>query len=887
MENLTGLSKGEAEKRLEKYGHNELTRKKKRSTFSILISQFTDFVVILLLIAALVSALLDKTFPWGHEESMVDAIAIVAIVLFNGIFGFIQEYKAEEAIEALKRMVSPKARVIRDGEIVVIPVKNIVPGDVIVVETGDLIPADAKLISVSNLSVNEAPLTGESVAVRKDTDEKNKIFMGTMATYGRGVAEVTGTGMNTEIGEIANLVQETEKEKTPLQEELDSVGKKLGIGAVLVSVIIFLVGIFVQQQPIFPMFLIAVALAVAAIPEGLPAIVTISLALGLQRMSKKSAVIRKLKAVETLGSANVICSDKTGTLTKNAMTVKKIYLNEKYIDVSGTGYNPEGEFTIEGKSFKVEGDLERLLRVGMLCNNSHLVNEEGRWKIIGDPTEGSLQVLAAKAGLWYNEIKEKYENIAELPFDSERKRMSTLEQHKNTKYVNCKGAPEAILGSCNRILENGKVRKITSKDKKRITKANENLTKDAFRTLGFAYKEFERKKLDVNIDEVERNLIFVGLVGMIDPPRPEVKHSIEKCKSAGIKVVMITGDHKLTAIAIAKELGIYKEGDKAFTGEDLEGMGGDDLKKVADSATVYARVSPKHKLDIMNALKEHKYIVAMTGDGVNDAPALMRSDIGVAMGITGTDVSKESADMVLIDDNFATIVSAVEEGRIIYNNIKKAVFYLVSANIGEIVTIFFATIGGLATPLLPLQLLWVNILTDGFPALALSVDPATENIMQRPPRSKESHILSKKNLMKLGFLGAIIGGVTLAMFMLYYDTGVMHARSVAFTTLVVLELILVFSIRTEEFFLKHIHQNKYLILAIIFSILLQFTALYIPEVRAVMFSCSSDQVASGECAQAALSANELINIFLASLVPIFLLEIYKVFTRKRKNYSKS
>ncbi len=806
-----GLTEKEAAGILREYGRNELKELKKESLLKKFIKQFMQFMVILLIIAAIVAGFLGE---------IVDSVMIFIIVIMLGVLGFVQEYKAEKSFEALKKLTAPRARVIRDGTIKMIDVHEIVPGDLILLEVGDRIPADGKVVESISLAVDEAALTGESVPVRKDTKNISKIFMGTIVTSGRGKAVIESTGMNTEIGKIAEMVQTVEEEETPLEIHLEKMGKQLTIGVIVLSAVIFLIGVLSGVEP-FTMFLTSVSLAVAAIPEWLPAVVTIALALGVQKMSKRHAIVRKLKSVETLGSANIICTDKTGTLTKNEMTVKKIYVNNQIIKVSGSGYEPKGDFTHNGREIPVKDELELILRAGALCNSSHLKQDpdEG-WSIIGDSTEGALIVAAEKAGMRQNDLLKKWPEVGELPFDSDRKRMSTLHKGK-TAYL--KGAPESILEISSKIIENGKVRKLTSADKKRITETNDSLTSKGYRALAMGYKEFDRAKFD--LDRVESSIIFVGLVGMIDTPREEVKPALDLCRTAGIRVMMITGDHPLTAKTIAEELGIGNG--KVITGEQINKMSDREFSDALDSVSIFARVSPAHKLRIVTVLDQKGYVVAMTGDGVNDSPALKKADIGVSMGITGTDVAKESSDLILTDDNFATIVAAVEEGRGIYENIRKTLAFLVSGNLVEIAVIFIAVIAGMPLPLIAIQILWINLVTDGLPAIALSADPIDKSVMYKAPRKKHESIWNGMGPFIIEY-PIIITLIILATFSLLQEDLIL-AQTMAFTMIVMFEKVQAFACRSlEKPIIRHILANKWLVYATILTIILHLAILYVP-----------------------------------------------------------
>ncbi len=810
-----GLKQEEAEERLKQYGPNEIKEGKKVSPFQIFVGQFKSVVVWILIIATLISAFLKE---------FVDATVIVIILILIAILGFVQEYRAERAIEALKKMASLKATVIRNGEKSDIDSKNLAIGDIIILETGDKVPADSRLIEVFNLQTQEAALTGESQAVKKNTnildqktsiaDRKNMVFSSTIVVSGRAKAVVVLTGMNTEIGKIAKLIEEVKPEPTHLQKKLDNLGKWISILTVVIAVIVFVTGLILHENSFLDMLVFSVALAVAAIPEGLPAVVTISLSLGTQRMLKRNALIRRLPSVETLGAVTVICTDKTGTLTVNEMTVKKIFVNAKIIDVTGSGYEAKGQFLHKNKSVGND-DIEMLLKIGALNNNSELKDK----CIIGDPTEGALIVSAAKAGFVHEDLEMEYPRTDEIEFTSERKLMTTVHNHHGEKIAFVKGAPEVVLGLCNYIYIDGMAKKLTEDDKKEILDINNEFANNALRVLGFAYKTLT----DSN---PERNLIFVGLQGMIDPARDEVKLAIEKCKKAGIKVIMITGDHEITAKAVAKEIGLNG---KAVTGQHIDQI--KNLEDWVEEVAIFARVNPEHKIKIVDALKKKGHIVAMTGDGVNDAPALKKADIGIAMGITGTDVSKEASAMILTDDNFASIVNAIEEGRGIYDNIKKYVEYLLSSNLGEILTIFIAGILGMGLPVVTIQILWINLVTDGFPALALSVDPNEPNIMLRAPKNPKENIITKFMTIRMLITGAVMMICTLVIFKAYNPkSNLIYAQTMAFTTLVILQMYNVLNTKSEKtsLFRLGFFSNRYLILAIISSVLLQFAVIYTP-----------------------------------------------------------
>jgi Ca2+-transporting ATPase len=810
-----GLSNSEADHRLHKYGLNELKVEKGISPFKIFLQQFTSPLVWLLIVALVISIFLK-------EE--VDAIVIGAIIVLNAFLGFIQEYKAEKSIEALKKMASPKAKVIRGGKEMKIDSTQVVPGDLIVLETGDKVPADSRIVEVHELQTQEGPLTGESQPVSKIVevlkegtalaDRTNMVYSSTIISEGRGKAIVTATGMNTQVGKIATMIQEAHETLTPLQKKLRDLGKYLTVAVVLVAIVVFLAGVFTGKEPTI-MFLTAIALAVAAIPEGLPAVITISLALGVQRMVKKNALVRKLPSVETLGSVNVICTDKTGTLTHNQMTVTRIWANNNVYEVTGSGYEAKGTFVLKKKLANPEF-LHQLLKVGTLCNDAELSGKSSKREVLGDPTEAALIVSAEKAGFTKKELNKKEPRVDEIPFNSKRKMMTTVHKSKRGKVSYTKGAPDILINYCDRILIKGKVQRLTRDKKKEILKENEKFAKQALRVLGLAYNDNYRKK-----ENAEKGMIFVGLQAMIDPPREEIKDSIAVCQKAGIKVIMITGDQITTAQAIAAEVGITG---KAITGKQLEKI--KNLEKEIKNIGICARVNPEHKMRIVSALKKKGYIVAMTGDGVNDAPALKKADIGISMGITGTDVAKEASDMILTDDNFTSIVSAVEEGRGIFDNIRKFVNYLLSSNLGEITVILAASLAGLPLPLTAIQILWINLITDGLPATALGLDPHSEGIMNRPPKAARESILSKELRWDIITFGVLIGLATLVLFWLYQGSGIAKAQTVAFTAIVVFELARLHMIRSR--YNLNFFTNKWLQGAIVLSVLLHLATIYTP-----------------------------------------------------------
>jgi len=856
-----GLGSQEAKNRLAAYGPNELKKQKGKSLVRLFLDQFADVLMIILLIATGLSLVIGET---------VDALIILAIVIASAALGFTQEYRSEKAVEALKRMTAPTAIVLRDGKETKVPASQLVPGDIILLYTGDKVPADARILEAFNLKVDEAALTGESAPVDKYahevlretqlSDKPNIVFTGTIIVYGRARAIVTTTGMQTEFGKIAQMVQATSEEETPLEKRMASVGKWIAILAVVICLGVGGVGIVVERRPIVDMILWAVSLAVAAVPEALPAIVTGALAIGMYRMAKVNTVVKRLPAVETLGSTSVICSDKTGTMTKGEMTVQRIYANGEALRVSGIGYNPEGEFQIVDKTVALSEELKQLLKIGVLCNDSTLEKDTQteKWTIKGDPTEGALLVAAAKADLWKQDLEAKEPRIAEIPFSSERKHMTTIHLADNKKTAYMKGAPEIVLQKCTNILQAGKVKKLTEENRVALLTATENMASEAFRNLGFAYRELSPKETEFG-EDIEENFTFVGIIGMIDPPRAEVKDAIALCKSAGIRVVMITGDHKLTATAVAKDLGLLGENNegKVLTGAELEEMTDEQLLSKVEDVVIYARVSPEHKMRIVKAWKAKDQIVAMTGDGVNDAPALKISDIGIAMGITGTEVTKEAADMVLADDNFASIVKAVREGREIFGNIKKYLTYLLQCNIMEILVMFIVVvsvptlariispgsnidaINSSAIALTAVQLLWLNLVTDGLPAIALGVDPGDADLMQQKPRSPKESIFSRDVKTYLAVMPALMTTLLLLAFFMYKPwTGsfqLLEARTQLLTAMIVMELTVAVSCRSLKYpvFKVGIFKNKFLWLAILSSFALQLFILYTPGVQTV------------------------------------------------------
>ncbi len=847
----TGLPEGEAKKRLQNNGHNVLLEKKKISPLLILLNQFRDFMVLVLLAATLVSGLL-------REYS--DALTIIFIVLVNAVLGFIQEYKAERSLEALREMTAPTARVLRNGVRIELSAEELVPGDIVLLEAGDRVPADIRICEERQLSVNEAPLTGESVPVMKQTemlevdfdtpgDQLNMSFMGTMVVGGKGSGVVVATGMETEMGRIAHLIQEAQDDDTPLQKRLEQMGKYLVLGCLLVCALVVVMGLM-RGLPAYKMFMAGVSLAVAAIPEGLPAVVTIALAIGVQRMVKKNAIVRKLPAVETLGCATVICSDKTGTLTQNKMNVQEIWTGGRSFKIEGDGYSPQGIFLSHGKRVKPgqEPDLMLALTVATLCNNATMRKgsveikplwrgSRAEWNIDGDPTEGALLVSAARAGLWRSDLERRMRRIGEIPFDSVRKRMTVIYSGEGGPVAYIKGAPEEIISRCRRIYRDGMVRELTEDTKQEILAEVETMAALALRNLASAYRPLPAGLDHNQADHVESDFIFIGLYGMMDPPRSEVLPAIKKCHSAGIRTVMITGDHKTTAVAVARMLRLLPYGGNTVTGRELDTMSDAILEKEVENTYVYARVTPEHKLRIVRALKRCGHIVAMTGDGVNDAPAVKEADIGIAMGRTGTDVTREAAALVLADDNFASIVNAIEEGRSIYDNIRKFIRFLLACNVGEILTMFLAMLVGLPLPLRAIQILWINLVTDGLPAMALGVDPAEKGVMERPPRSPSESIFARGLWQKILSRGIVIGLTTIGIFAWSLQQGAVldEARTMAFATLIVTQLVFVFQCRSEKaggaslgFF-----TNLYLIGAVLSSFGLLLLVVYQPALAVV------------------------------------------------------
>jgi len=877
---VKGLPSQEAAERLKEYGFNEIREVKRRTALQMFLGEFKDVFILLLIAATILSAIVGYyEMSRGEEfmEAFADVITISAIVLLCAITGFVQEYRAEKAVEALKRLAAPRARVVRDGVETMIPSKEVVPGDIIVLEAGDRVSADALLIDAVELKTNEAVLTGESTPVEKkvtilkeDTpvsERHNMVFSATHVVYGRGRAVVVATGMNTEFGKIAKMVQEAEEEETPLQRKLNRFAGKIARVVIAVCAVIFILEAFevvMQEHFAIEGFIQAsmssISLAISAVPEGLPAIVTVALALGAREFAKRNAIVRRLSSAESLGAVTVICSDKTGTITKGEMTVRRIYVDNRLIEVTGVGYEPKGDFRLGDDQVKPEGGLELLLEIGALCNNASLRRNEqnNNWEIFGDPTEGALIVSAAKAGFNKEDLEKSFPRIGEIPFTSERKRMTTIHKApEGETYAYMKGAPEIVLEKCTMILENNVEKPLTEEARKRILKVNEQLAGDALRVLGMAYRRLpENTRYDA--ESVEREMVFVGLQGMIDPPREEAIEANKTCQKAGIKTVMITGDHKLTAIAVAREVGIFKEEDMVLTGDELDRLSDEEFEEIVEKVTVYARVSPEHKLRIVKALKKKGHIVAMTGDGVNDAPAVKAADVGVAMGITGTDVTKEASDLILMDDNFATIVKAVEQGRVIYDNIRKYARYLLACNFDELLVIgTFAILGGIfgetmyPLPLLPAMILWINLVTDGGPAIALATDPPDVDVMDRPPRKPEEGIMHGMGAFIIASFILQATGTFLVFCLEYYvwpshpwmlpnggideiarELTYREATTTAFVQAAMFELFVVWNCRSEKHSVwrmgRKAFRNKFFVIADLASAALTLGITYMP-----------------------------------------------------------
>jgi len=896
-----GLSEADAKRLLAQYGPNELRENPPTPFWKLVVDQFNNFIVILLIVASALSLLLGD---------VIEAAAIMAIVVLNAAFGIVQESRAEQSLAALKKLAAPDALVLRGGHRLTVPSRELVPGDLVLLEAGNFIPADLRLVESVNLRIDEAALTGESVPVEKDSDltlaadiglgdRRNAAFMSTIATFGRGMGVVTGTGMQTEIGRIAELLQEVEEEETPLQKRLDRLGRTLGYASLLIVGLVFVLGVL-RGVDALEMFIIAVSLAIAAVPEGLPAVVTISLALGMREMIQHNALIRKLASVETLGSASIICSDKTGTLTQNEMTTVRIWIDGTDLTVTGDGYDPHGEIRRSSDEADVatEPAVQTALRVALLANDAVLEeddSEDSRWgyRMVGDPTEGALVVAAAKAGLWREAVEAEYPRVAENPFDSARKMMSTLhvaQAGEQSVFAFVKGAPDLVLNHCSHIERNdGSTDVIDAVGREQILAANTEMSEDALRVLAVAYRKLSALPDEVSPESIENELTFVGLLGMIDPARPEVSAAIATARRAGIRTVMITGDHPETAEAIAKDLGLLRRGGRVVRGAVLNDLSDEELAQVIEKTDVFARVSPHHKVRLVEAYQRSGAVVAMTGDGVNDAPAVKRADIGVSMGITGTDVAKEASDMVLTDDNYASIVAAVEQGRVIYANIRKFVFFLLSSNVAEIMIIFLATLAGLPAPLAAIQLLWLNLVTDGAPALALAVEPGNPDTMELPPRPKEEPIVNRS--MRLGIIVQTITqtAVTLSAYAigllalvpagtnpirtllstdwLAYDIDV--PLTMAFITISLCELFRANTVRSERYSIFRIgfFSNKFMLPAIATSVILLLLVVNIPFLQPIFHT-------------AVLTINQWLLIVGLALVPAVSEEITKMLIRR-------
>ena len=835
-EETRGLSSREAEKRLRQYGRNEFSHGKKVSPWGIFAAQFKDILILILIVSTLLSVLMGE---------FIEAVAILLIILLNAVMGFVQEYRTEKTLDALKNLAAPTARVVRDGTLLQVPASQVVPGDVVTLEAGDRVPSDAHLFGSAGMQLDESLLTGESVPVEKR--DGDTVFMGTIVTKGRGRAVTVATGMLTEMGKIAGMLTDIEDDQTPLQKRLAELGKYIAIGCLVICAIVTVTGIL-RGEPVFNMIVTGISLAVAAVPEGLPAIVTISLALGVSRMLKRNALIRRLPAVETLGCASVVCSDKTGTLTENRMTVREIRTRDHSAQVTGGGYEPAGRFLIGGApTSSLPEDICRTLEIGAFCNNAEIVTRSSgrlfhagkrKIEISGDPTEAALLISAEKAGITPKRLAGRMHKLEELPFDSDRKCMSvSVRMSDGRRRLLVKGAPDVILEKCTSVhtARSGVIR-MDSRARASLQRANDEMADHALRVLAMAYRDLDGVT-GRGADELERQLTFAGMEGMIDPPRPEAAAAVQKCVRAGIRPVMIAGAHNTPAAALAREIGILHTGDRVVTGSEIDRMSDAQLTRVAPETAVFARVSPNHKLRIVRSYKKSGNVVAMTGDGVNDAPAVKEADIGVSMGRTGTDVTKEASSIVLLDDNFASMVSAIEEGRVIYRNIRKFIRYLISCNIGEVLTMFLGMLMGMPVVLLPIQILWVNLVTDGLPAIALSLEPPDEDVMEDKPRGIHESVFSNGLLGMMLFRGCIIGLSTLgAVVSIMKLTGNLEAaRSAAFMTLVFVQLVHVFECKSETKSLLHIHffSNPWLILACLISAAMILAALYMPLLRPV------------------------------------------------------
>ena len=875
-DSLRGLSSDLAAKRLEENGPNKIESKKKKSLGKKIAEQIIDPMVILLIVASIVSA---------FTGDKIECAIIIAIVIINAIMSIIQEGRAEDSVEALQKMSSPEASVIRDGKKIKVKAEELVVGDIVVIETGDIVPADMRLLESSNLQIDESSLTGESVAAEKNSeviydsevgigDRENFAFSSTIVTYGHGKGIVTQTGSDSEMGKIASSLHQVEDKDTPLQKQLNKLSKLLAILVVVVCIIVFIVGYFRTGDSLLDNLMVAVSLAVAAIPEGLTAVVTIVLSIGMNRMADRKAIVKSLVSVETLGATTAICSDKTGTLTQNEMTITKIWTNEKEYEVEGSGYEPKGQIKLDDEKIEDEENIKLLMTISTLCNDADLTREGDQYKIIGDPTEGAMLTFSEKWGIVQEDLEEKHPRIEEIPFDSDRKMMTTFHNIEENYKSMTKGAPDIIISNSSKILLNGEIVDFTEELKKKAMDENKNLAKQALRVMAYAFREFDSiKNEELTSENIEREMVFVGLTGMIDPPRPEAKKAVSECRSSGIDVIMITGDYLETAFAIARDLGIADSKDQAIEGKELNNMSDEEIRKIAKEKRVFARVSPQNKVQLVNALQENGEIVAMTGDGVNDAPAIKNADIGISMGITGTDVAKDTANMILVDDNFATIVNAVEEGRIIFSNIRKFVSFLLSCNIAEVLIVFLSILFGLPSPLTPIQLLWLNLVTDAFPALALGVEPGEKDIMEREPRDPKESIISgdlKNSLIvqSLAITFSVLASYLIGL-KLVFPGNIEGAHTMVFATLITSELLRAFSVRSTKYTLKElgIGSNKQLIKANILSFALLLLVMYVGPLRYLF--------------ELELITWQWIIILALAFIPLVLGEVHKISARKK------
>lgn len=870
-----GLTSSEASSRLEKYGPNMIESSNKKSIWKKIFEQIADPMVLLLIAAAIVSA---------FTGDAIECAIIIAIVVINAIMSIIQEGKAEDSVAALQKMSSPEATVIRDGKRSHVKAEDLVPGDIVVLETGDIIPADMRLIETSNLKIDESSLTGESVAVEKDAsyttnedvgigDRENYAHSSSIVTYGHGIGLITGTGSNTEIGKIATSLDEVEDKDTPLQNQLKKLSKVLAILVIVVCIAVFAVGYLRGGADLLENFMIAVSLAVAAIPEGLTAVVTIVLSIGMNRMAERKAIVKNLLSVETLGSTTVFCSDKTGTLTQNEMTITKIYTNDKEYEVEGSGYKPEGDIRDENKKV-VESDdqIKLLMTIASLCNDANLIRDGEEYKITGDPTEGAMLTFAEKWNINQEDLNEKHPRIQEIPFDSTRKMMTTFHELDGKYYAMTKGAPDIIMKNSSNILIDGNLIEFSDEKRKELADENNNLASQALRVMAYAFKPLESLDTDLTTENIERDMVFVGLTGMIDPPRPEARAAVAECHASGIDVIMITGDYFETALAIAKDLGIADSRDQAMQGSELNDKTHEEIMEIVKTKRIFARVSPENKVQLVKALEANDNVVAMTGDGVNDAPAIKNADIGISMGITGTDVAKDASDMILVDDNFATIVNAVEEGRVIFANIKKFVSFLLSCNIAEVLIVFISILLGLPSPLTPIQLLWLNLVTDAFPALALGVEPAEPGLMEEPPRDPRESIISgevKTNLImqSIYITIAVLAAYIVGLKWIFPDS-IEGAHTMVFATLITSELLRAFSVRSTKYTLKELGfaTNPNLIKAVLLSFSLLLVVMYVPVLTELFEIVSFTW--------------EWIPVLILSLIPLVLGEIGKIIRKK-------